>query len=92
MQCWHMAESIIISLGGGLGCLGHFSHFVCLPCFNFFDHSRGVGGLGDGSSNGSLDGKSDNNGCEQCGSKGGVINCGLTPKPSILSSNSMSDW
>ena len=92
MQHWHMAESIVISLGGRLRCLGHFSHFDCLPRFNFFNCSGGVGGLGHGSSNGDLNLKFDDNGCERCGSKGGVINCGLTPEPSILSSNSTSDW
>ena len=49
-----MAESIIISLGGGLRHLGHFGHFDCLPHFNFFNRSGGVSGLGDGSSDGSL--------------------------------------
>ena len=92
MQCWHMAESIVISSGWGLGRLGHFGHFDCLPRFNFFDHSGGVGGLGDGSSNGGPDPKSDNNGCEWCGSEGGVIDHSLTPEPSISSSNSTSDW
>ena len=87
-----MAESIVISLGGGLGCLGHFGHFDCLPRFNFFDHSGGVGGLGDSSSDGGSNGKSDDNGCKWCGSEGGVIDHGLTPEPSILSSNSTSDW
>ena len=86
-----MAESIVISLGGGLGRLGHFGHFDCLPRFNFFDCSRGVGGLGDGSSDGGPDPKSDNNGCEWRRSEGGVIDCGLTPEPSIPSSNSTSD-
>ena len=91
MQCWHMAKSIVISLGGGLGHLGHFGHFICLPRFNFFDCSGGVGSLGDGSSNGSSDGKSDDNSCKRCGSEGGVIDCGLTPEPSISSSNSTSN-
>ena len=91
MQRWHMAESIVISSGWGLGCLGHFGHFDCLPCFNFFDRSGGVGGLGDGSSNGGPNPNSDDNGCKRCGSEGGVINRGLTPEPSILSSNSTSD-
>ena len=91
MQHWHMAKSIIISLGGGLGHLSHFGHFDCLPRFSFFNHSGGVSGLGDGSSNGSPDPKSNNNGCKWCRSEGGVIDCGLTPEPSILSSNSMSD-
>ena len=86
-----MAESIIISLGGGLGRLGHFGHFDCLPRFDFFDCSGGVGSLGDGSSNGSPNPKSDDDGCEWCRSEGGVINCGLTPEPSISSSNSTSD-
>ena len=86
-----MAKSIVISLGGGLRRLGHFGHFDCLPRFNFFNRSGGVGGLGDGSSNGSLDPKSDDNGCEWCGSEGGVIDCNLTPEPSISSSNSTSD-
>ena len=90
-QHWHMAESIVISLGGGLRHLGHFGHFDCLPHFNFFNCSGGVGGLGDGSSDGGPNPKSDDNGCKQCGSKGGIINCGLTPEPSILSSNSTSD-
>ena len=92
MQHWHMTKSIIISLGRGLRHLGHFGHFDCLPRFNFFDHSGGVGGLGDGSSNGGPNPKSDENGCEWCGSKGGVINHGLTPELPISSSNSMSDW
>ena len=87
-----MAKSIIISLGGGLEHLGHFGHFNCLPCFNFFNCSGGVGGLGDDSSNGGPNPKSDDNGCKWCRSKEGVINCDLTPEPSILSSNSMSDW
>ena len=91
MQCWHMAKSIVISLGGGLRHLGHFGHFDCLPHFNFFNCSGGVGSLGDGSSNGSPNPKSNDNGCEQCRSKGGVINCGLTSELSILSSNSTSD-
>ena len=91
MQCWHMAKSIIISLGGGLRHLGHFSHFNYLPCFNFFNCSGGVGGLGDSFSNGGPDPKSNDNSCEWCGSEGGVINCGLTPEPSILSSNSTSN-
>ena len=91
MQCWHMAESIVISLGGRLRHLGHFGHFDCLPHFNFFDCSEGVGGLGDGSSDGSPNGKSNDNGCEWCGSKEGVINHNLIPEPSILSSNSTSD-
>ena len=86
-----MAESIVISLGWGLGGLGHFSHFDCLPRFDFFDCSGGVGGLGDSSSDGGPNPKSDNNSCEWCGSEGGVIDCGLTPEPSISSSNSMSD-
>ena len=90
-QHWHMAESIIISLGGGLGHLGHFGCFDCLPHFNFFDCSGGVGGLGDGSSNGCLNPKSNNNGCKRCGTEGGVIDRGLTPEPSISSSNSTSD-
>ena len=92
MQCWHMAKSIVISLGGGLRHLGHFGHFNCLPCFNFFNCSGGVGGLGDSFSDGSSDNESNDNGCKWCGSEGEVINCGLTPKPSILSSNSTSDW
>ena len=87
-----MAESIIISLGGGLGHLGHFSHFDCLPHFNFFNCSGGVGGLGDGSSDGDLNLKFDDNGCKWCGSEGGVINHGLTPEPLSLSSNSTSNW
>ena len=87
-----MAKSIIISLGGGLEHLGHFGHFNCLFHFNFFNCSGGVGGLGDGSSNGSPDGESNDNGCKWCRSEGRVINHGLTPEPSILSSNSMSDW
>ena len=91
MQCWHMAKSIVISLCGELRHLGHFSHFDCLPHFNFFDHSRGVSGLGDGSSNGGPNPKFDDNSCEQCRSEGGVINHGLTPEPSILSSNSTSN-
>ena len=86
-----MAKSIIISLGGELRHLDHFSHFNCLPHFNFFDCFGGVGGLGDSSSNGSPDGKSDDNSCEWCRSEGGVIDHGLTPEPSILSSNSTSD-
>ena len=86
-----MAKSIVISSGEGLAHLGHFGHFDCLPHFDFFNHSRGVGGLGDGSSNESPDGKSDDNGCKWCGSEEGVIDCGLTPEPSILSSNSTSD-
>ena len=86
-----MAKSIIISLGGELRHLGHFGHFDCLPHFNFFNHSGGVGGLGDGSSNGSPNPKFNDNGCKWCGSKGEVINCGLTPEPPILSSNSTSD-
>ena len=86
-----MAESIIISLGGGLGRLGHFGHFDCLPRFNFFDRSGGVSGLGDGSSDGSPNPKSNDDGCERCGSEGGVIDRGLTPEPSILSSNSTSN-
>ena len=86
-----MAESIVISLGGGLGCVGHFGHFDYLPHFNFFNRSGDVGGLGDGSSDGSPNGKSDDNGCEQCRSEGGVIDRGLTPEPSILSSNSTGD-
>ena len=86
-----MAESIIISLGGRLGHLGHFSHFDCLLCFNFFNCSGGVGSLGDGFSDGSPDGKSNDNGCEQCGSEGGVIDHDLTPEPSISSSNSTSN-
>ena len=92
MQHWHMAKSIIISLGGGLGHLGHFGHFDHLPRFNFFNCSGGVGGLGDGSSDGSPNPKSNDNSCEWCGSEGGVIDCGLTLEPSILSSNSTSDW
>ena len=87
-----MAKSIIISSGGGLGHLSHFGHFDCLPCFNFFNRSGGVSGLGDGSSNGGPNPKSNDNGCERCGSKEGVIDRGLTPEPSILSSNSTSDW
>ena len=86
-----MAKSIIISLGGGLGHLGHFGHFNCLPHFDFFNCSGGVGGLGDGSSNGSPNPKSDDSGCERCGSEGGVINHSLTSEPPILSSNSTSD-
>ena len=86
-----MAKSIVISLGGGLGCLGHFGCFDCLPRFNFFDCSGGVSGLGDGSSNGGPDPKSDDNSCKQHRSEGGVIDRGLTPEPSISSSNSMSD-
>ena len=86
-----MAESIIISSGWGLGRLGHFGHFDCLPRFDFFDRSRGVGGLGDGSSDGGLNPESNDNGCEWCGSEGGVIDRGLTPEPSILSSNSTSN-
>ena len=86
-----MAESIVISLGWGLGHLGHFGRFDYLPRFNFFDHSGGVAGLGDGSSDGGPNPKSNDNGCERCRSKGGVIDCGLTPEPSILSSNSTSD-
>ena len=92
MQCWHMAKSIIISLGWGLERLGHFSHFNCLPRFNFFNRSGGVGGLEDGSSNGSPNPKFNDDSCEWCGSEEGVINRGLTPEPSILSSNSTSDW
>ena len=87
-----MAKSIIVSLGGGLRCLGHFGHFDCLPCFNFFNHSEGVGGLGDSSSNEGPNSKSDNNGCKWHGSEGRVINHGLTPEPPILSSNSTSNW
>ena len=87
-----MAESIVISLGGGLRRLGHFGHFDYFPCFNFFNCSGGVGGLEDGSSDGSPNPKSNDNGCEWCRSEGGVINRGLTPEPSILSSNSTSDW
>ena len=86
-----MAESIVISLGGGLGHLGHFGHFDCLPRFDFFDCSGGVGGLGDSSFNGDPNPKSVDNGCEWCGSEGGVINRGLTPEPSISSFNSTSD-
>ena len=86
-----MAKSIVISLGGGLGHLGHFGHFDCLPRFNFFDRSGGVSGLGDGSSDGGPNPKSDDNGCKRRGSEWGVIDCGLTPEPSILSSNSTSD-
>ena len=86
-----MAKSIIISLGGGLRHLGHFGHFNCLPRFNFFNRSGGVGGLGDGSSDGGPNPKSNDNGCKRCGSEGGVIDCGLTPEPSISSSNSMSN-
>ena len=86
-----MAESIVISLGWGLRHLGHLGRFDCLPHFDFFDHSRGVGGLGDDSSNGSPNPKFDDNGCERCGSEGGVIDCGLTPEPSILSSDSTSN-
>ena len=87
-----MAESIIISLGGGLGHFGHFSHFNHLHCFNFFNHSGGVGSLGDNSSNGNFGGKSDDSGCKQCRSEGKVNDHSLTPNPSILSSNSMIDW
>ena len=90
-QHWHIAKSIVISLGGGLGRLGHFGHFNCLPRFDFFNRSRGVSGLGDGSSDGGSNPKSNDNGCEQCRSEGGVIDYGLTPEPSILSSNSTSD-
>ena len=90
-QHWHMAKSIVISSGGGLRHLGHFGHFDCLPRFNFFNRSGGVGGLGDSSSDGNPDPKSDDNSCEWCGSEGGVINRSLTPELSILSSNSMSD-
>ena len=86
-----MAESIIISLGGGLRHLGHFGHFNCLLRFNFFDHSKGVGGLGDSSSNGNPNPKSNDNGCKWCRSEGGVIDHSLTPKPPILSSNSTSN-
>ena len=86
-----MAKSIVISLGWGLGRLGHFGHFDCLPRFNFFDCSGGVGGFGDNSSNGGPNPKSDDNGCKWCGSEGGVIDCGLIPEPSILSSNSTSN-
>ena len=86
-----MAESIVISLGGGLRHLGHFGHFDCLLCFNFFNCSGGVSGLGDGSSNGNPNPKSDDNGCEWCRSKGGVIDHSLTPKPPISSSNSTSN-
>ena len=86
-----MAESIVISLGGGLGRLGHFGHFDCLPRFNFFDCSGGVGSLGDSSSNGGPNPESNDNGCEWCGSEGGVIDRGLTPEPSISSSDSTSD-
>ena len=92
MQHWHMAESIVISLGEGLRRLGHFGHFDCLPRFNFFNRSGGVGGLGDSSSNGGPNPKSDDNGCKRCRSEEGVIDCGLTPEPSILSSDSTSDW
>ena len=91
MQHWHMAESIVISLGGGLRHLGHFGHFDCLPRFNFFNCSGGVGGLGDGSSDGDPNPKSDDNSCKWCESEGGVIDHGLTPEPSILSSDSTSD-
>ena len=87
-----MAKSIVISSGGGLGRLGHFGHFDCLPRFDFFDHSGGVSSLGDGSSDGGSNPKSDDNSCKQCGSEGGVINCGLTSEPSISSSNSTSNW
>ena len=86
-----MAESIVISLGGGLRYLGQFGHFNCLPHFNFFDHPGGVGGLGDGSSDGGPNGESNDNGCKWCRSEGGVIDHSLTPEPSILSSNSTSD-
>ena len=86
-----MAESIVISLGGGLGHLGHFGHFDFLPHFNFFNCSGGVGGLGDSSSNGNPRPKSNDNGCKWCRSEGGVINDGLTSEPSILSSDSTSD-
>ena len=92
MQHWHMAKSIVISLGGGLGHFGHFGHFNCLPHFNFFNCSGGVGGLGDSSSDGSPNPKFDDNGCKQCRSEGGVIDCGLTPEPPILSFNSTSNW
>ena len=87
-----MAESIIISLGGGLRHLGHFSHFDCLPHFNFFDCSGGVGGLGDDSTNGGPDPKSNDNSCKWFRSEGGVIDHSLTPEPSISSSDSTSDW
>ena len=86
-----MAKSIVISLGGGLRHLGHFGHFDFLPHFDFFDCSGGVGDQGDSSTNGGPNGESNNNGCKQCRSEGGVIDCGLTPQPSILSSNSMND-
>ena len=88
MQHWHMAKSIIISLGGGLRHLGHFSHFDCLPHFNFFNCSGSVGGLRDSSPNG----KFNDDSCEQHGSEGGAIDCTLTPEPSILSSNSTINW
>ena len=86
-----MAYSIIISLGGGLGYLGHFGHFNCLPRFNFFNCSGGVSGLGDSSSNGGPNPEFNDNSCKWCGSEGGVINRGLTSEPPILSSNSTSD-
>ena len=86
-----MAESIIIGLGGGLGRLGHLGRFDCLPRFDFFNCSGGVGGLGDDSSDGGPNPKSNDNGCKWCGSEGGVIDCGLTPEPPILSSNSTSN-
>ena len=86
-----MAKSIIISLGGGLGHFGHFGHFDCSPHFDFFDRSGGVSGLGDSSSNGGPNPNFDDNSCKWCGSEGGVIDCGLTPEPSILSSNSTSN-
>ena len=92
MQHWHMAESIVISLGGGLRHLGHFGHFDCLPHFNFFNCSGGVGGLGDSSSDGGLNPQFNNDGCEWCRSKEGVMDHGLTPEPSISSSNSTSNW
>ena len=91
-QCWHMAKSIVINLGGGLRHLGHFGCFDCLPRFNFFNRCGDVSGLGDGSSNRGPNPKFDDNGCEWCGSEGGVINRGLTSEPSILSSNSTSNW
>ena len=90
-QHWHMAKSIIISLGGGLRHLGHFGHFNYLPHFNFFNHSGGVGSLGDSSSDGDPNPKFNDNSCKWCGFEGGVINCSLTPESPILSSNSMSD-
>ena len=92
MQHWYIAESIVISLGGGIRHLGHFGHFDHLPYFNFFNCSGGVGGLGDGSSNGSSSSESDDNGCEWCRSEGKTINYSLTSDPSILSSNSIINW